>query len=257
MPLARIVHWRPAESGGLVRACKASGWKIDYPADASGSAVTRGIKENIPDAVVIDLSRAHTHGREIAIWLRNTKRTRHIPIVFANGDERKVEALKQLLPDATFTTTDEVANVLQSLPGREMAEPVVPVRMMARYGTKTTAEKLGLRPGSTTGLVNPPRVYGAVVGPLPDGAELIENPRSVQLVTLWFVYDMEALPYALRRMHTIADKTKLWIVWSKASKNGLTPDGIRQLAIEAGLVDYKVCALGGDWSGILFARRKK
>jgi hypothetical protein len=57
-------------------------------------------------------------------------------------------------------------------------------------------------------------------------------------------------------MCVIAGKTKLWVVWPKGSKNGIGDNAVREAAIGAGLVDYKICALGGHWSGMLFALRK-
>ncbi|MDP9169042.1 MAG: hypothetical protein M3N54_00375, partial [Acidobacteriota bacterium] len=184
MPLARIVHWRPTEAGALIEACRSSGWKIDYPEGPTGATVTRGIRENMPDAVVIDLSRLPSHGREIAVWMRTTKRSRHVPIVFANGDAGKVEAIRQLLPDALYTTTAEVAGVLKSLAGGETRaatlDPVVPAPMMERYELRSVAQKLGIGPESTVGVMDPPGTYAKAVGPLPEGVELIENPRAVQ-----------------------------------------------------------------------------
>ena len=55
----------------------------------------------------------------------------------------------------------------------------------------------------------------------------------------------------------IADRTKLWIVWRKGSTDGLTSNLVREAANEAGLVDYKICAVDAQWSGMVFARRKK
>jgi hypothetical protein len=37
---------------------------------------------------------------------------------------------------------------------------------------------------------------------------------------------------------------------------GLTDRRVREAAIEAGLVDYKICAVNEQWSAMAFARRK-
>ena len=58
-------------------------------------------------------------------------------------------------------------------------------------------------------------------------------------------------------MSKIADRTKLWVVWRKGSADGLTSNLIREAANEAGLVDYKICAVDAQWSGMVFARGKK
>jgi hypothetical protein len=61
---------------------------------------------------------------------------------------------------------------------------------------------------------------------------------------------------AVRRMRSIAAKTKLWILWPKAQTNRFREGSIRELGVENGLVDYKICSVNEQWSGILFARRK-
>jgi hypothetical protein len=60
----------------------------------------------------------------------------------------------------------------------------------------------------------------------------------------------------LRGMQAIAARTKLWVVWRKGVKDGLTDRKVREAAIEAGLVDYKICAVNEEWSAMAFARRK-
>ncbi len=52
----------------------------------------------------------------------------------------------------------------------------------------------------------------------------------------------------------------LWISWPKG-KSKLTKDlnknDVRQIGLENGLVDVKVCAVDEDWSGLTFMFRKK
>ena len=89
-----------------------------------------------------------------------------------------------------------------------VANPIAPPGVMERYGSRTKAQKLGIKQGSTVAVIDPPRDYEAVLGDLPEGVELVENPASVHPVTLWFVRDPEACLAALRRMRAIAAKTK-------------------------------------------------
>jgi hypothetical protein len=127
---------------------------------------------------------------------------------------------------------------------------------MERYSSRTKAQKLGIKEGSTVAVVDPPRDYEAVLGDLPDGVELLENPASVHPVTLWFVRDPEAYLAALRRMRAIAGKTKLWVVRPKGPKSELNEKFLRAAGNEGGLVDYKICAIDEQWTGMIFARRK-
>ena len=51
----------------------------------------------------------------------------------------------------------------------------------------------------------------------------------------------------------------LWLIWPKktsALANDLGEPMVRQMGLEAGLVDYKICAVDQTWSGLAFAVRK-
>jgi CheY-like chemotaxis protein len=257
MPRVRIVHWKPEEAGPLVDACRQSGIEAEFDAEAiSGPAVSRAIRQNPPDAVVIDLSRLPSHGREIAVWMRSVKAIRHIPIVFVNGEAEKIEKTRQILPDAAFTTTARVHGAIAAACRRRVADPVQPPPMMERFKTRTAAQKLGIKEGAAAAVIDPPRDYATVIGGLPKKATLLEDPDAVQSVTLWFVHDPAGLSAGLRKMRALAGKTRLWILWRKGSDNGITQNGVRQAGIDVGLVDYKICSVDGRWSGILFARKK-
>jgi len=52
----------------------------------------------------------------------------------------------------------------------------------------------------------------------------------------------------------------LWIAWPKKASGvatDLTEDRIREIGLEAGLVDNKVCAVDETWSGLRFVIRLK
>ena len=62
-------------------------------------------REDPPGAVVIDLGRLPSHGREVVVFLRGSKSTRLIPLIFVwtegvEGDPEKVARVKVTLPDA-------------------------------------------------------------------------------------------------------------------------------------------------------------
>jgi CheY-like chemotaxis protein len=257
MPRVRIVHWKAPEAGPLIEACRACRFEVEYD-DVNGSALTKLVRQKPPDALVIDLTRLPSHGREVAIYLRRTKYARHIPLIFVDGAPEKVEATRGQLPDATFTTRAKLCAAIKSALANRISAPMAPVLppgIMERYTLRTTAQKLGIKPGATVALIDAPPDYAAALGALPEGAELLENPDSIQAVTLWFVRDPREYQAELRRMHAIAARTKLWIVWRKGT--GLLTDKlVRAAANEAGLVDYKICAVNEQWSAMAFARRK-
>jgi hypothetical protein len=261
----RIIHWKPEEAGPLVEACRTGGLEVEYE-PAGFPPTVRAIRKSIPDALVIDLSRLPSHGREVAIAMRQGKQTRHIPIVFAGGAPEKVAAIRQVLPDAVFTSLTAVCAGVRKATRQRNPNPARPLNAMERYASRTSAQKLGIKEGMAVAVCNAPRDYAAVLGDLPPDAALLEDPEDIQPITLWFVRDPRDYQAALPRIRRLAGRTKLWIVWRKASAltkaareatDYLTDKIVREWANELGLVDYKICAVDKQWSGMAFAVKKK
>jgi CheY-like chemotaxis protein len=255
VPRVRIIHWRPSEARPLIETCRAGGFEVEYD-DIPSPALAKEIRHNQPDALVIDLTRLPSHGREMAMAIRRTKFSRHIPIVFVDGEPEKVAAVRKALPDATFTSRKQLCSRIEAAIARPVANPIAPPGVMERYGSRTKAQKLGIKEGSTVAVVDPPHDYETVLGDLGEGVELVENPAAVHPVTLWFVRDPAAVLAALRRMHAIAPRTRLWILRPKGPKSQLNETFLREAGNEVGLVDYKICAINDYWTGMVFARRK-
>jgi len=50
----------------------------------------------------------------------------------------------------------------------------------------------------------------------------------------------------------------LWVAWPKKTSGVATDlvfEAVQQVGLDAGLVDNKVCAIDGTWSGLRFVRR--
>ncbi|HEX7281943.1 MAG TPA: hypothetical protein VF239_07805, partial [Vicinamibacterales bacterium] len=93
----RLVHFN--EDEGLERRAQLEAFGFDAAFDFGDALfMTRQIKATPPDAVLIDLSRVPSQGREVAQSIRSTKATRHIPIVFVDGEPEKVEKTRQFIP---------------------------------------------------------------------------------------------------------------------------------------------------------------
>jgi hypothetical protein len=180
-----------------------------------------------------------------------------VSFLFVDGAPEKVEAIRKIIPDAIYTTRERLCAALAKAIEHPPAAPVVPVQMMDRYGTRTTAQKLGVKEGCRVALLAAPRDYSAVLGPMPEGVELCEEPDDVCAVTLWFVEDAAIYRSTLPRMRRLAAQTKLWVIWPKGGQQaGITQQLIRETALAVGLVDYKICSVNGRWSAIAFARKK-
>jgi CheY-like chemotaxis protein len=255
MSRVRVIHWNAAEAEPLIEACRGAGFDVEY-LEGDGGAVCRAIRANPPDIVVIDLTRLPSHGKEVAVWLRGTKSTRDIPIVFVEGAPLKTAAVRELLPDAAFCEAGTVASAIKR-PVRR-AKPVAPPGMMERAREKSAAQKLGITAGSAVACIEPPRDFPELLGELPDSVEFREDADAP--ITLWFVHTREDLLENLRRMRAMAPRTRLWLLWRKAanaaSDVGLTQNSLREMAREVGLVDYKICSVNERWSAMLFARKK-
>ena len=66
------------------------------------------------------------------------------------------------------------------------------------------------------------------------------------------------------RFDTLVERLRtagaLWVAWPKRASGvptDLTEDVVRGVALEAGLVDVKVCAIDATWSGLKIVRRLK
>lgn len=253
MSVIRLFHWRASEAEPLRAALRAAGYEVSYD-EKVRPEVFRTMCDRPPDVIVIDLSRLPSHGREVATFVRGRKATRHIPIVFVDGTAEKVEAVRKLLPDATYVPAAKLGAAVRQATANRPANPVVPTPMMQRYASRTAAQKLGIREGCMVGLIDPPRNYASTTGELPTGARFEETPAAPCDITLWFVDDAAACIAALPAMRKLAARTKLWLLWRKGSE--VTQQFLRESAAAVGLVDYKICAVDKTWSGMLFARKK-
>ena len=255
MPRVRLFHWKSTEAGPLIAKLNASGYQVLHNAETQSPSV-REIRESGAVAVVIDLSRLPSHGKYVGAWLRGTKSTRHIPLVFVGGETEKVAAIKKQMPDAVYTSVAGIGAALKKAVAHPPSDPVVPRQMMETAPGRTSAQKMGIREGNAVALIDPPADYLKVIGDLPKGVVLEEDLRQACPVTIWFVHDPGEYESALPLRRALAARSRLWIVWQKGRRDGLNGNFVRERALAMGLVDYKICSLDGMWSGMVFAVKK-
>ncbi|MBV9155322.1 MAG: hypothetical protein JO097_03615 [Acidobacteriaceae bacterium] len=258
MARVRLLHWKAAEAALHIDLLRRAGHEIEYD-EQFRPALLRGWRESPPEAFVIDLSRLPSHGREIAIALRQSPLTRRIPLVFVDGTKEKVDRIRTELPDASYCSSAKLSVALEQALAHPPDRPVKPVQMMERYGARTAPQKLGIKPGSTLALVNPPRDVMKVLGELPRDVAVVEGNGAGAAVTLCFVNEAHSVRQSLSKLREMAGQTKLWILWPKGgstSRGDLTESLVRENAIDLGLVDYKICSVNQMWSAILFALKR-
>jgi hypothetical protein len=260
MPRVRLIHWKKAEAAEHFKVLEDAGYAIEYD-EQLRPGLMKEWRENPPDAFAIDLSRLPSHGKEIAIALRQYKQTRTVPLVFCGGDAGKVSAIRELLPDAAYCEVKGLTRAIQRSLKKPVKDPVRPTAMMDRYAARSTAEKLGVKEASVVALLNPPRDVEAILAPLPKHRELreVDSGDPDAAVHLCFVKDPADLPLALSELRSVAARSKVWIAWRKGGKReagDVTEDLVRNQALDLGLVDYKICSINAVWSAIAFALKR-
>ena len=130
---------------------------------------------------------------------------------------------------------------------------------MSGYSGTPLAKKLGLKPGFRMVVVNQPPDYEEKLGVLPDGVE-IRRRLGKGLDFVHFFADrrrvlMRKFPSLAR---SLAPSGMLWISWPKVAsgvKTDLNGNVVREIGLQSGLVDIKVCAVDDVWSGLKFVIR--
>lgn len=257
MPRVRLVHWNAAEARQRVERLQVAGYEATYDA-ADGPDLLSQLRGDPPAAVVIDLSRQPSHGRDIALAIRQYKATRRVPLVFVDGDADRVARIRELLPDAMYTVWSQISVALERAIASPLPDPVVPVSRMAGYAGVPLVTKLGIKAGAAVALIDAPPGFEGAMGELPEGVMLTRQLDGHPHLAIWFVRSRQALERQIERMATLADRGGLWIAWPKKASGfdtDLSQGTVHQVALATGLVDYKVCAIDATWSGLRFSRR--
>jgi len=252
-----LIHWKAAQAPERLRRIRAAGYEATYE-ELMGPDPLRRLKSDPPAAIVIDLTRLPSHGREVALALRQRRSTRYVPLVFVEGDPEKVARIRTLLPDAVYTSWSRIRSSLKRAIAHPVAEPRVPKSVLEGYSGTPLPKKLGIKPGAAVALVDAPPRFEKTLGPLPDGVTFGKDRRGSADLILWFVRSRADLARGIRRMAARIDGNALWVIWPKkagALASDVGETDVREAGLAAGLVDYKVCAVDATWSGLKFARR--
>jgi hypothetical protein len=253
----RLVHWNAAEAKKKVDHLRTIGYVVEYNGFTSSLLRER---ENPPNAIIIDLSRLPSQGRDVAMALRSNKSTLTIPLVFVDGDPEKLERIKAQIPDALYTTWDQIAESLEHASTHPPEESPRVRSRLEGYAGAPLHQKLGIRSGFIVSLVGAPPGFRQVLGELPENVLLRDGVRDQSNLTLWFVKSRRELEDRLQRMRIFSKNTGLWIIWPKQTSKLQTDLGqpiVREAGIAAGMVDFKICSIDATWSGLRFTLREK
>ncbi|MGD9092536.1 MAG: DUF3052 family protein [Anaerolineales bacterium] len=257
MTSVRLIHWNDKEAAEKAKLLQNADYEVIHR--PINPAEIRYMRETPPEAVIIDLSRIPSQGRDMGINLRINKSTRKIPLVFIGGKAEKVEKVRELLPDATFTTWEQVLNDLPEAISNPPSNPVVPESSMAGYSGAPLAKKLGIKAKSVVTLIRGPEGFELTLGELPHGTLLQRDVFDESDILLWFVRSQAELQNDINKMSKLAGGGGLWIIWPKKASgvvSDLTQKVVRETGLANGLVDFKICSVDKTWSGLRFTKRR-
>lgn len=134
--------------------------------------------------------------------------------------------------------------------------------MSAGYSGTPLPQKLGIKAGQRIAFLGAPPAFADALGELPEG---VGTPRTtlhgpLDLVVAFFVERREFERRLPRLISALEPAGALWIAWPKRAarvETDLAEDVIRDLALAAGVVDVKVCAIDATWSGLKLVIRLK
>lgn len=127
------------------------------------------------------------------------------------------------------------------------------------YSGTPLPKKLGIREGSRVALVSAPHGFESTLGALPSGAHLRPNVRGRLDVIVFFVTRRAELSRRFRVLvRALDDDGGLWVAWPKQTSGVATDlkfETVQRVGLDGGLVDNKVAAIDGTWSGLRFVYR--
>lgn len=254
MARVHLFHAAGAERAAELRA---AGHRVAHSRLSRESLLA--LRASPPDAIVVDLDRMPSLGMHAGLAVRRSKATRGIPLVFLGGAAEKTERVRRVLPDATYAEWPRCRSAVRAALARPAREPLAAPDSWTVYAGTPLAKKLGISAGARVALIGAPAGIEASLGPLPEGAVLARGARGARDMTLWFVRSNAELRAGIGRMARHAAKGRLWIAWPKQGgpiDSDVKQTDVRATAIDAGLVDFKVCAVDAAWSAFRLAPKR-
>jgi hypothetical protein len=107
-------------------------------------------------------------------------------------------------------------------------------------------------------ILGEPEGFRILLGDLPDTVRLHPRLRETTRLALCFARSHSELTSLIELLGSqLPREAHVWIIHPKAQhKPDFNQNHVRDEGLAAGLVDYKVCSVDADWSGLKFAWRK-
>jgi hypothetical protein len=257
-PVVWLVHAHKAAGAACAKELAGFGYR-SVQRRWSGPEIARA-KADPPAAVLIDLSRAPSVGRDVAIAMRSHRALLTVPFLLVDGAPEVVANLRKFLPDAVVSEGRRIKTSLAGVLKRQPPGARL-LSVFAAYEGAPLAKKLGIKTGSVVAVRDAPRGLKAKLGELPAGARLITHGKAPRDLTMWFVHSRDVLVGEISAMKHHGSSGSLWILWNKNASSDadlkLTQPIVRKAGLNAGLVDFKIIRVDDDWAGLRFTVRKK
>lgn len=256
MARVRLIHWNGPEGRECRQRLAALGHTV-YFDDCAHPGLMKVLRANLPDAFVIDLSRAPSMGQHVAMALRSSKATRQIPILFVDGDPEKVAKIRANLADATYTGWGRLKTAIPKAIANAPADVIVPPSSI--YTGRPLVDKLGVKAKTRLCLVGAPPGFAGMLTPLPAGVKFTAKPDAACDLFLVFVRGLRELAAHLGSLAPLVDRQTVWMIWPKKAsgvKSDLNGNVVRETGLAAGWVDFKICSVDDTWSALAFKKRR-
>ena len=127
---------------------------------------------------------------------------------------------------------------------------------------KSTAEKLGIKPGSTLRMINASDGQVALLGTLPDGVTMVDSDSGAGAdgdvgttadVVLLFAHDSSELhKYAPSALKAGGSDGKVWIAYRKGNVSDLGRDTLMPALVDQGWHGVSLISIDSTWSAARF-----
>ncbi|MCB0372315.1 MAG: DUF3052 family protein [Muricauda sp.] len=126
----------------------------------------------------------------------------------------------------------------------------------AGYSGTPLAKKLGIKEGFKISVINEPKGYLDLFSDLPINLDWVKDPKIKKNLVHYFTDSTAKLIEDIAQLRNeIEQNGIIWVSWpKKASKLNTDLNGniVREIGLQNGLVDIKVCAVDETWSGLKF-----
>ncbi len=257
MSRVRLVCWKESQGPALAEALIRAGHQVIWDQPETRRLLQQ-LREDPPDMVVINLDRLPSHGRDLAISLRRSPATRHVPIMFAGGSQERRAKMQANVPYAVFADWAALPELAENAVTASMEALAGPSSGLVGYTGRSLSSKLMLKPGTTVVLREAPVGFESLLEPLPKSITLIHDTLQPCDVLVWFVTNLAELKQCLKVINGFREFRSLWIAWPKRTSGVPTDvrqDDVRNGGLAIGIVDYKICIMDPTWAGLCFTHR--